>query len=495
MLQTQSEVERTFEVDDAFAVPTLSGVQGVGSLGPPVDLALDSAYVDTADLRLAAAGITLRRRTGGTDAGWHLKLPVDNDERLELRAPLGAGRRPPAALLRRIRAHVRDAPLRTVATIRTARVVHRLLDADGQTLAEVCDDRVAASTADEPERRWREIEMELVAGERGLLAAVGTALFAAGARRARSRSKLGRALDERLPQRPAPPTGSTAGAVVVRYLAEQVDSIVAADPKVRADEHDAVHQMRVAGRRLRSALTTYRPLFDRDTTEPIRAELKWLGTVLGPARDLEVLRERLTGLLAEDGVADRRLRNQVERTIVARRREARRSLLTELDGSRYFRLLDALDALVADPPLGGKAGRKAGAALRPLVARSWKRLRRSVDDAIAVGLTDDEQATRLHEARKDAKRTRYAAEAVQPHFGKPAKRFAKRMTRLQTVLGDAQDSSVGSAELASMAGVVPDGFALGRAQVLEERRWHDAVTDFRAAWDKASRPALRRWLR
>ncbi|MBA3848305.1 MAG: metal-binding protein, partial [Planctomycetes bacterium] len=77
MLQTQPEVERTFEVDDAFAVPTLSGVQGVGSLGPPVDLALDSAYVDTADLRLAAAGITLRRRTGGTDAGWHLKLPVD----------------------------------------------------------------------------------------------------------------------------------------------------------------------------------------------------------------------------------------------------------------------------------------------------------------------------------------------------------------------------------------------------------------------------------
>lgn len=495
MPQTFAEVERKFEVDDAFAVPELSAVREVDSVGPSVDVALAAVYVDTPDLRLAAAGITLRRRTGGPDAGWHLKLPVDDDERLELRAPLGAGRRAPAALLRRIKAYVRDIPMTTVATIDTLRVVHQLLGPTGEVLAEVCDDRVAASTADEPERRWREIEVELVTGDRGLLAAVGTALFAAGARPARSRSKLGRALDERVPQRPAPPTGSTAGAVIRRYLAEQVAAIVSGDPAVREDAPEAVHQMRVAGRRLRSALTTYRPLFDRDTTEPIRAELKWLGTVLGPARDLEVLRERLAGLLAEDGVADRGLRNQVERTIVARRREARRSLLTELDGARYFRLLDALDALVADPPLRGKAGRKAGAALRPLVARSWKRLRRSVDDAIAVGLTDDEQATRLHEARKDAKRTRYAAEAVQPHFGKPAKRFAKRMTRLQTVLGDAQDSSVGSAELASMAGVVPDGFALGRAQVLEERRWHDAVTDFRAAWDKASRPALRRWLR
>lgn len=495
MLQTHAEVERKFEVDDAFAVPELSAVEGVGGLGPTVELALDSVYVDTADLRLAAAGITLRRRTGGTDAGWHLKLPVADDERLELQAPLGSGRRPPVALLREVRSRVRDAPLSTVATIRTARVVHRLLADTGEVLAEICDDRVSAATADEPERRWREVEVELVAGGRGLLSAVGTALFAAGAHPARTRSKLGRALDERVPPRPGPPSGGSAGAVVVRYIAEQVDTIVAADPLVRADEHDAVHQMRVAGRRLRSALTTYRPLFDRDVTEPIRAELKWLGTVLGPARDLEVLRERLTGLLAEDGVADRRLRHEVERGLVARRREARRRLLAELDGTRYFRLLDALDTLVADPPLRGKADGKAGAALPPLVARSWKRLRRAVDDALAEELTAAEQATRLHEARKLAKQARYAAEAVQPRFGKPAKRFAKGMTRLQTVLGDAQDSSVGSAELAAMAGVLPDAFALGRAQVLEEQRWHDAVADFGQAWAKASRPALRAWLR
>lgn len=495
MLQLHTEVERTFEVDDAFAVPSLDAVGGVGSLGPTVELALDSAYVDTAELRLAAAGITLRRRTGGTDAGWHLKLPVDDDERLELRAPLGAGGRPPAALLRRVRAHVRDAPIRTVATIRTARVVHRLLDPAGQTLAEICDDRVVASTPDEPERHWREIEVELVTGDRGLLSAVGTALFAAGARPAHSRSKLGRALGERVPPRAAPPTGSSAGEVVRRYVGAQVAGIVSCDPAVREDADDAVHQMRVAVRRLRSALTTFQALFDRDVTEPVRAELRWLGAVLSPARDLEVLRERLSRLLAEDGVADQRLRRTVDRTLLSRRRAARRSLLAELDGPRYFRLLDALDALVADPPLRAKAAREASAVLPPLVRRSWKRLRHAVEEASAQDLPATERAARLHEARKKAKRARYAAEAVRPSFGKPAACFARRMKRVQTVLGHAQDSTVGSAELAALAHIVPDPFALGRAQVLEDQRLAAAVAAFGPVWDKASRPALRRWLR
>lgn len=494
MLQTHIEVERKFEVDETFAVPELSALDGVAGLGPSLEWELDSAYLDTADLRLAAADITLRRRTGGTDEGWHLKLPAGADERQEIRAPLGTGRRPPAALLRQVRAHVRDAPLTTVATIRTARVVHALLGSAGEVLAKICDDRVVARAGEDPQRHWREIEAELVAGDRGLLSAVETAVFAAGARPARGHSKLGRALDARVPQPPTPPTGSSAGAVVVRYLAEQVAAIVASDPAVREDAPDAVHQMRVAVRRLRSTLTTFRPLLDRDYTEPIRAELQWLGIVLGPARDLEVLRERLSALLAEDGVADRRLQGEVDRTLRTRRRAARRTMLAELDGARYFRLLDALDDMVAQPPLRKRAGRKAAAVLPRLVARSWTRLHRAAEAALADDLTAAEQATRLHEARKKAKRARYAAEAVRPHFGKPAKSFARRMKRLQTVLGHAQDSTVGSAELAGLTGSVQDPFVLGRAQVLEEQRWRDAVHEFDGAWAKAARPALRRWL-
>lgn len=495
MRQTHSEVERKFDVEETFAVPELSALDGVGGLGPSLELELDSAYLDTADLRLAAAGITLRRRTGGTDEGWHLKLPVADDEREEVQAPLGAGRSAPAALLRRVRAHVRDAPLTTVATIRTARIVHVLLGPDGQVLAEICDDRVIARAGDEPQRHWREIEAELVDGDRGLLAALETALFAAGARPARNRSKLGRALDARVPQPPSPPTGSDAGAVVLGYVAEQVAAIVSGDPAVREDTPDAVHQMRVAVRRLRSALTTFRPLFDREVTEPIRAELQWLGTVLGPARDLEVLRDRLGGLLAEDGVADRRLRGQVDRTLLARRRAARRRLLAELDGVRYFRLLDALDALMAQPPLRERAGRTAGGVLPPLVARSWKRLHRAADTALADDLPASQRATHLHDARKKAKRARYAAEAVRPHFGKPAKRFGKGMKRLQTVLGHAQDSVVASAELAGLADSAQDSFPLGRAQVLEEERLASASAEFEELWARVSRKKLRRWLR
>ncbi|MEJ7705513.1 MAG: CYTH and CHAD domain-containing protein [Geodermatophilaceae bacterium] len=503
MLRTHLEIETTFEVDDAFALPDLSVTEGVATSGPTQQHELVSTYLDTAQLRLVAAGITLRRRTGGLDAGWHLKLPVGADTRQEVRAPVGAARRPPAALVRLVRVHVRDHPLRTIATLRTTRVLHRLLDDDGTVVAEVCDDRVVAVVAGQPERRWREIEVELVEGGRTLLSAVGTSLFAAGARPARSGSKLVRALGPLLPP-PAPQetrSGSTAGALAMRYVSEQVHQLEAADPQVRADAEDAVHRMRVAVRRLRSTLTTYRPLFQRDVTEPVRAELKWLAAQLGPARDLEVLRARLGDLLCEDGVADRQLRSHVDRQLVARRRAAHRRLVHQLDTQRYFRLLDSLDVLVSRPPLvpGPKKKRKpmrkkASQDLRRLMKRSWKALRRAVEAANEPDLDETERIDRLHEARKKAKRARYAAEAAAAMFGEPAKRLGSRLKHVQSALGQVQDSAVASAELGRLAVDADGAFALGRAQVLEEQRLKQSVEDSAVVWADASGPALRAWL-
>jgi inorganic triphosphatase YgiF len=201
------ETELKFEVSLDFVVPELSGVaDGVTVTEPEVRL-LAARYFDTRDLRLAEARITLRRRTGGTDAGWHLKLPVGSDTRRELRAPLGDSETAvPPELQALVATWVEDHPLQVVAVLETRRTVRNLVGAGGQILAEVADDTVTGqipSLRDSPAEpvAWREIEVELVSGGPQILAAARSRLVAAGARPSSAASKLGRLLSAR----PAPP--------------------------------------------------------------------------------------------------------------------------------------------------------------------------------------------------------------------------------------------------------------------------------------------------
>src|SRR5262245_40050572 len=171
------EVERKYDVDWSTPIPDLNTLPGVAQVAEPVEHELGAESVDTEDLALAANRITLRRRTGGDDDGWHLKLPGSGDERDELRRPGGtSARRVPLQLARLVRVHARGRALVPVATLRTRRVVHRLLDADGAVLAEVCDDRVSAQAGDTmQDHTWREWEVELVTGDEALLDAAGQA--------------------------------------------------------------------------------------------------------------------------------------------------------------------------------------------------------------------------------------------------------------------------------------------------------------------------------
>ena len=212
------EIERKFDVDDGLVLPDLSGPGGI-TLAPAEVWRLSATYFDTEDLRLAAAHITLRRRTGGTDAGWHIKLPVDAETRRERHFPLepparsggspGAGQAQAAGRVTSVPAPVAaevaewtgGALLRPVARLETTRTVRRLAGPDGQILAEVADDQVTGSRPDpaDPARwrqadAWRELEVELVGGDRELLARVADQLVAAGARPSRSPSKLARVL-------------------------------------------------------------------------------------------------------------------------------------------------------------------------------------------------------------------------------------------------------------------------------------------------------------
>ena len=206
------EIEQKFDADPDFERPDLTAVTTGVAAAAPVLHHLSATYFDTADGRLQAAKITLRRRTGGTDAGWHLKLPAGApadgpagvSARREVHEPLesaGTDGADPRAVPERLASRVAEVtgghPLAPIATLVTERTVVTLSSADGTLLAEIADDQVTArrlpETAAEP-LRWREIEVEVPAAVPQLQQAVADRLLAAGARPAGHGSKLARLL-------------------------------------------------------------------------------------------------------------------------------------------------------------------------------------------------------------------------------------------------------------------------------------------------------------
>ena len=444
------------------AVEAMIGVAGVAAVAPRQEQILDAIYYDTKDLRLLRAGVTLRRRTGGQDAGWHLKLPAGPGTRDEIRLPAAApAAKVPTELAGLVRARARGAALAPVVRMRTGRGVLRLLDEGSRILAEIAADHVSAEPAGGSAATcWDEIEVELVTGDPGLLTAIDARLREAGARPAATVTKLQRALGDQLPAASTGPGSpltarSTAGEVVLGYLRHQVQAISRYDPLVRRDEPDAVHQMRVATRRARSALQAFGQIIEREATRPLCDELKWLAAELGQARDGEVLLARLTaGLsalppaLVAGPVGDR-----LTGYFTAELARAGQAALRALDGRRYLRLLDDLDALLADPPLTPLAEGKAGKVLAKPVRRAARRLRRALAAVPAAedAAAEDRDAA-IHEARKAAKRARYAAEAALPALGGKAGRQAAGAKKLQELLGDHHDSVVARAVLRDLAG-------------------------------------------
>ena len=462
----QLEVEVKFDLEPNVTTPDLSGladVKGVDRVRPAGTQRLTATYYDTPALDLLANRVTLRRRTGGADAGWHLKLPADQ-ARLEIHRPAGRSGSPvPAELTALVRSLLRDRTAEPVVRLRTTRALTQLLDGEGRVLAEIADDSVTATVlGQQASSSWRELEVELVDGPARLLPAVGRRLRRQGAAPAAYPSKLARALDGHSPARPARPVpnghrgphrGAGAGDVVLTHLRAQRDALLACDPQVRLDAHDSVHQMRVATRRLRSALATFRPLFTPDATTALRAELAWLAEVVGTARDTEVLRDLLAAELAalpeqlRRGPIAERITTDLDQTY----RTAHAHAVAELDGPRYLALLAALDAFVADPPFARPARRRADRQIPALIRRGAGRVVRELD-AVRAEPDLDARELRSHEVRKAAKRARYAAEAVTSLLGAHAKALAKHMRTVQETLGSHQDALLARQWLLQAAG-------------------------------------------
>ncbi|MEU3274211.1 CYTH domain-containing protein [Saccharomonospora sp. NPDC006951] len=195
------EREIKFELGPTEAVPRLEGAGGIARQADPVKSVLEATYFDTADLRLIGNAITLRRRTGGGDAGWHLKLPHASGHKEEVAEPLG---QPGEPVPQRLRQRLPDpgVELAPVARITTTRYSHALLDSSGHPLATLVDDQVSAErTGGEfGKNTWREVEVELEADTADeVLDAIGDALDRLGVRRSRWPSKLRRVFGDRLP--------------------------------------------------------------------------------------------------------------------------------------------------------------------------------------------------------------------------------------------------------------------------------------------------------
>ncbi|MFE6417809.1 CYTH and CHAD domain-containing protein [Streptomyces rochei] len=504
MTVSKRETERKYEPSSSGieGLPDLTGAGPVASVTAAGPEELDAVYHDTADLRLAGSSATLRRRTGGPDAGWHLKLPLTGDTREEVRAPLSD--EVPDALRELLLSRTRGAALRPVTRVRSTRAVRHLWDADGAPLAEVSLDEVRADSLLPGGGRaeWREVEVELADGVgAGLLDTLEKKLRKKGIVRSDSPSKFVRALRETgaaaegARTRAATAPGSP-GSYVLAYLEEQVAALVALDPAARRELPDGVHRMRVACRRLRSCLRSYRSVLDRRVTDPVRAELKWLAGELGVERDQEVLRERLgagiddlPGELVLGPVAAR-----LRAWEVSRGEDSRTRTRAALASDRYLRLLDALDGLLAEPPLRGKATGKPARTMGGAVLKEYDRLAGRMERALALPPGPDRDVA-LHQARKAAKKVRYAAEVARPVLGKPVKRLGKRAKAVQRLLGDHQDAVVAQEALRELAVAAhaagETAFTWGVLHGQERARARAREEELPAVWREASDPALR----
>ena len=482
---------------------------------------LTATYYDTGDLRLARSGATLRRREGGGDDGWHLKLPSDDGApgaRDEIRLPLDRSDSPPAELLQLVLGITRGKGVEPVATLRTDRSPFDLVASDGRVVAELTDDSVSVLDGSHVAGKFRELEVETREGTQAEIDAIVAALVESGAVEGGLPSKAVRALG---PAASAPPDvppplrvrpRDPASAALQAHLARHTRALLAQDVRLRRDLPDAVHQLRVAARRLRSGLKVFGPLIEREWADGLRAELAWIAGELGEVRDREVQEERLLHDLAAlpaaspddggDGTAgvdrtDARdiaaAMSVVRRSFDDERDRARAEVDEAMRSPRYLALLDVLVDAANRPQFTVAAGAPCDRALPPLLTKAWRRLDRDADRLELDG-TDDS----WHEVRIAGKRARYAAEALVPVFGDPAKAFAKNLERVTELLGEHQDAVIASDTARRLAGgrrvTGTTGFVLGLLHEAERAAVTATRHELVRVWPEVSRRRHRAWL-
>ena len=452
-----------------------------------------TAYVDTPDLRLARWGCSLRHRGG---EGWTLKLPSGSDGPMLVRGEYafeGDAGRPPAAALWIVAAYLRGAETRAVARLKTVRQPVRLDAADGTPVAEMVLDEVSVLEGGRLVERFREIEVEVSPSTSPeTLEVILSELRSAGAVPTDPIPKYSRALGTRAWLPPEVVVGdvgplATAGQLVRHAIAASADRYLRQEPGVRLGEDpEAVHQTRVATRRLRSDLRTFAPLLEDAWAGELVEKLRWLGGLLGGARDADVLHARLRKRAESLPEDDRPAGAKLAEELTADQHQARIQLLAGLGEDRYLTVVQALVDAARSPRLLPESHQPADSVVPRLLGRPWRRLRKQVR-----ALEDPPADEALHEVRIGAKRVRYAAEAVAPVLGRKASRFARAAADLQEVLGEHHDAVVTGRLLRERSSGAPSelAFAAGELAGLERAAADRARAEWRATWKRLRKAA------
>lgn len=514
------KIERELKVvaETGTQLPDLSAaVEGL-VVGETEQLNLSATYYDTPDHSLLSGGLTLRSRSGEPGPTWTLKLPAGGEEgalhrhEVNFDGDLGVV---PAAALEAVTAYVRRAKLATVADIHTSRAATSLRIGDA-IVATICDDHVEGRYGGDGVSKFREVEVELITPIPGvdLLKIVRTRLREAGWKiEVTPLPKLTRVLgdtigEDPLVHLPRISRKSSLKDAVRAVIVKSVRELITFDPGTRLDlDIEDLHQFRVAARRLRSDLRTFRGVLDRSWVNGIRTELSWLGECVGSVRDLDVLTERFTKavhLLDDSDSADAA---PLLSALGEQRAALRSEMLAALNSPRYLDLLETLVEAAHRPHFahptetneehdhdaqeGSRVERLACLTLPGLVRKTWKQLKGAADE-LGPNSPDED----LHDVRILAKRCRYATEAAVPVCGRPARRFAAAIKELQGLLGDHQDTVVAEAWLRDTARSTPTIGVLAGLLIAAERDKRLVLrTSLEEVWKQTSHDSLRPWLK
>jgi CHAD domain-containing protein len=495
-----NELELKFTAPAGFAAGALALQAGIDNVAELPSLNLLAVYYDTDDLRLARAGVTLRYRTGDANgAGWTLKLPAQDTPALREEVRITEDKASvPEEARRLVTVFARGAELLKVAKLRTRRRRWSVRETDGRELAELVDDRVSVFDGRRVTQRFRELELEARTADRAGLKPIEAALSQMGFAESPQVPKAVKALGPRAAEPsdiPAPervsPRSPVADAVAAG-IASAVHRLMVHDPHTRLHDAEGIHQMRVSARRLRGYMRTFSSLVEPAWAEEIIKELRWLARALGVVRDLDVLLGTLRDA-ADVGAGITPMLDVLER----RQATARRSLDKALGSDRYIALLERLIQAANAPSVTDAAAESCRSALPRLVSETWAPLENAVQD-----LNQAPTDAGYHQARIQAKRARYAAEAAAPCLGRrvggDALRFAQHAEEVQNVLGARQDAVVlRQALLGEAVRRRDDGpFNLAAGRLIGRRDQSIAACDerFREVWRAMNRKKIRAWL-
>jgi CHAD domain-containing protein len=487
------ERELKLDVPDEFSLIRLAERLGPFRLSEPEMQRLHTTYYDTSDLRLARWGASLRYRQG---EGWTLKLPQPAKNGGTYRTEhtfAGDPNAVPAGALDLAAALLRGRVPQALADLRTIRTQRDVRTSGGASLAAVTEDDVRVLRSNEVVKRFRQLEVELrAAAPDAVLPRIKQKLRKCGAGKVNPVAKAAFALSEDEPKPELPQMrlhrNATIFAFVRATLSGSVDRLVRLDPVLRAEPGaDAVHDARVAARTLRSHLRTFGPVTDPAWNAELSDDLRWLGDVLGAARDADVLVAGLAELVEDLPRKDRRHAEGALYPFRLRREAAYQELGRVLRDPRYTQLIEALIAAAKAPRI--QRPQRSAASLVPLLMRRvWKKLRKRVRRSGSQPTDHD-----LHRIRIQAKHARYAAEALIPIGGDGARRFAQRAEALQVLLGEQHDAVTAGIAIREHLADGTQAFIGGGLAAIERAAARHLRDQFPRSWQRLARGKRRRF--